>query len=161
MITKTAPKQEINVQILNSFIQAFNSLDHHILAEILHEDGLFLENLSKNESLDYFQKLFQDEKLGLVNYNFIKFYHGISLDVLPGSVMLEIRYACCSFISEFGEMEDPFIDEHVIRYCFEFKDNLIIEIRIPENSICNSKKNEKMKVERLIKTLVSNSQITV
>ena len=75
--------------------------------------------------------------------------------------MLEIRYACCSFISEFGEMEDPFIDEHVIRYCFEFKDNQIIEIRIPGNSICNSKKNEKMKVERLIKTLVSNSQITV
>ena len=161
MIDTIAPKQLIKAQILNSFIQGFKSLDHQILAELLHEEGLFLENLSKTEAINYFQKLFQDEKTGLFNYNFIKFYHGISLDVLTGSVMLEIRYACCSFISEFGEMEDPFIDEHVIRYCFEFKDNQIIEIRIPGNSICNSKKNEKMKVERLIKTLVSNSQITV
>ena len=160
MIDTIAPKQEINDQILNSFIQAFKSLNHQILAEILHEEGLFLENLSKNEAINYFQKLFYDEKVGLVNYNFIKFYHGISLDVLPGSVMLEIRYACCSFISEFGEMEDPFIDEHVIRYCFEFKDNRIIEIRIPGNSIYNSEKNEHVKVERLTKTLVSNSQIT-
>ena len=160
MITKIAPKQEINAQILNSFIQAFKSLNHQILAGILHEEGLFLENLSKNEAINYFQKLFYDEKVGLVNYNFIKFYHRISLDVLAGSEMLEIRYACCSFISEFGEMEDPFIDEHVIRYCFGFKDNQIIEIRIPGNSIYNSEKNENVKVERLIKTLVSNSQIT-
>lgn len=156
MITKIVPKQEINAQILNSFIQAFKSLNHQILAGILHEEGLFLENLSKKESLDYFQKLFQDEKTGLVNYNFIKFYQGTSLDVLTGSEMLEIRYACCSFISEFGEMEDPFIDEHVIRYCFGFKNNQIIEIRIPGNSIYNSEKNEHVKVERLIKNLVSN-----
>jgi hypothetical protein len=160
MINTITPKQVINDKILDSFIQAFKLLDYQILAEILHEEGLFLENLSKNEAIDYFQKLFQDEKTGLVNYNFIKFYHGTSLDVLPGSEMLEIRFACCSFISEFGEIEDPFIDEHVIRFCFEFKDNQIIDMRIPGNSICNLEKNEKVKVERLIKTLVSNSQIT-
>jgi hypothetical protein len=161
MINTIAPKQVINDKILDSFIQAFKLLDYQILAEILYEDGLFLENLSKNEAIDYFQKLFQDEKTGLVNYNFIKFYHGTSLDVLPGSEMLEIRFACCSFISEFGEMEDPFIDEQVIRFCFSFKENQIIDIRIPGNSICNLEKNENVKVEKLIKTLVSNSQITV
>jgi hypothetical protein len=161
MINTIAPKQVINDKILDSFIQAFKLLDYQILAEILHEEGLFLENLSKNEALNYFQKLFQDEKTGLVNYNFIKFYHGTSLDVLPYSEMLEIRFACCSFISEFGEIEDPFIDEHVIRLCFSFKENQIIDIRIPGNSICNLEKNENVKVEKLIKTLVSNSQITV
>jgi hypothetical protein len=160
MINTIAPKQEINTQILNSFIQAFKSLDTQILAKILHQDGLFLENLSKNEAIDYFQKLFQDKKTGLVNYNFIKFYHGTSIDVLPYSEMLEIRFACCSFISEFGEMEDPFIDEHVIRLCFSFKENQIIEIRIPGNSIYNSEKNEHVKDERLIKTTIPNSQIT-
>ena len=74
MIDTIAPKQLIKAQILNSFIQGFKSLDHQILAELLHEEGLFLENLSKTEAINYFQKLFQDEKTGLFNYNFIKLY---------------------------------------------------------------------------------------
>jgi hypothetical protein len=55
--------------------------------------------------------------------------------VFPGAEMIEIRNAACSYISDFGEEENPFINEHVLRFVFRFKDGRISGIGVPEKFV--------------------------
>ena len=127
--------KDINTRVLEAFILAFSAKNVQLFDEILHDEGLFLDNLTKNEALDFFHDQFYNRSFGLHQYAFMKIYRGISLDVFPGAEMLEIRLAACQCISVFGEEEDPFINEHVLRYTFRFKDGRISGIAIPEKFV--------------------------
>ncbi len=129
---KSLNEKEINTRALEALILAFNAKNAQLFDEILHDDGVFLDNLTKNEALDFFQDQFYNRRFGLYKYKFIKIYRGISLDVFPGAEMIEIRNAACPYISDFGEEENPFINEHVLRFTFRFKDGRVSEIGVPE-----------------------------
>ncbi len=129
---KSLNEKEINTRALEALILAFNAKNAQLFDEILHDDGVFLNNLTKNEALDFFQDQFYNRRFGMYKYKFIKIYRGISLDVFPGAEMIEIRNAACPYISDFGEEENPFINEHVLRFTFRFKDGRVSEIGVPE-----------------------------
>lgn len=132
---KSLNEKEINTRALEALVFAFNAKNARLFDEILHDDGLFLDNLTKNEALDFFQDQFYNRRFGLHQYKFMKIYRGISLDVFPGAEMLEIRLAACPYISVFGEEENPFINEHVLRYTFRFKDGRVSGIAVPEKFV--------------------------
>ncbi len=131
--------KDINTRVLEAFILVFSRKNVQLFDEILHDDGLFLDNLTKNEVLDFFQDQFYNRRFGLQQYAFMKIYRGVSLDVFPGAEMIEIRLAACKCISVFGEEENPFINEHVLRFTFRFKDGIISVIAIPEKFVSYEK----------------------
>ena len=44
---------------------AFNVKNAQLIDEILHDDGVFMDNLTKNETLDFFQDQFYNRRFGL------------------------------------------------------------------------------------------------
>lgn len=127
-----------STRLLSTFETIFCASNFNKMKGILHEDGCFFGRLNRDKACGYFYNMFFDE-IGTSGKNQIYSIKGISVDQIPGEIVLEMRCsdfgpfnADCSIIKkQFGEKPNLEQNELVYRFAFSFKDNAIYSIRIP------------------------------
>jgi hypothetical protein len=131
-----------NNLLLSAFETIFCANNYNKMKVFLHVDGCFFGRLNRDKACGYFYNLFFDE-IGISKKNQIYSLKGISIDNIPGEIVLEMRCsdfgsfnADCSITKkQFGDQPDIKQNELVCRFAFSFKDCAIYSIRIPGKCI--------------------------
>jgi hypothetical protein len=125
-------EQRINSYTQNCFIRAkqMRSLDD--MKFLLDDQGEFL-GMTKNEFLIYFMELSTKQ----LNLKFIhQINYGFSIDMFPGTEIIQFRYASLKYLNStefiettFGSVAFP--DEVILHYGLRFEKGKIIRIFSP------------------------------
>lgn len=141
----TEEEQQFNTRLLSTFETMFSANSFNKLKDILHSKGTYFGKMNREKACGLFFTIFFG-KDGCNEKFHMEVNKGISMDHIPGEVVLELR--CSDFNpftddadrlnKEFGEAPDSSINEIIHRFAFSFKDEKIFSVRIPGKCIPDS-----------------------
>lgn len=123
-----------NEVLLKYFKLTFCARDQFDQGFLFHDDGTFFGKMNKTKVEAYLYSIFNDP-CELLCMNHISIRKGISMDYLPGEIVLEFH--CYPHKISLGEEDEYEGEKRIYRYAFTFKDFQIYTIRIPEVVIQN------------------------
>ena len=138
----TEEEQEFNSRLLSTFETMFSANAFNKLKGILHPEGTYFGKMNREKACGHFYNIFFGKDGCSEKFN-MEVNKGISMDHIPGEVVLELR--CSDFNpftddaeklnKEFGEAPDLSINELIYRFAFSFKEEKISSIRIPRKCV--------------------------
>ncbi len=137
----TDEEKQSHDNLLKSFSLAFGAKDPYNIGLLLHEEGVFFENMNKTRVESYFFHLFFSKKELVDHYN-LEIEKAFSMDHFPGEEVLVFRFYPID--DERNKLLKLPIEEKVFAFAFNFKDELIYRIRKPRRYMENLREYERL-----------------